>query len=148
MLTLLLKKMLKTITIYSKHIGFTIFNNNIRKAVQGKEEEMLAVIMKDSIKSSNKANNSKFLKIKKFCCCYSHFINTTRWRDLCGVWSSRLLVPTNTTMIGYVWRGCMRAVQSHKKVIWKSYFLITKSFGIIRESFSNYQHGLILRTVF
>ena len=78
MLTLLLKKMLKTITIYSKHIGFTIFNNNIRKAVQGKEEEMLAVIMKDSIKSSNKANNSKFLKTKKFCRRYSHFINTTR----------------------------------------------------------------------
>ena len=44
-------------------VGFTIFNYNIQKVVGEKNVEMLAVIMKDSIKSSNKANNAKFLKI-------------------------------------------------------------------------------------
>ena len=43
-------------------VGFTIFNNNIQKAVGEKNVEILAVIMKDSIKSSNKANNAKFFK--------------------------------------------------------------------------------------
>ena len=46
------------------HVGFTTFHNNIQKAVGEKGVEMLAVIMKDSIKSSNKANNSKLLNIK------------------------------------------------------------------------------------
>ena len=46
------------------HVGFATFNNNIQKAVGEKDVEMLAVIMKDSIKSSNKANNSKLLNIK------------------------------------------------------------------------------------
>ena len=79
MLTFLLKKMLKTACtevfsgFYKKefnfstlvnHVGFTTFNNNIQKAVGEKEVEILAVIMKDSIKSSNKANNSKLLNIK------------------------------------------------------------------------------------
>ena len=44
-------------------VGFTIFNNNIQKAVGKKYVEMLAVIMKDIIKLSNKANNAKFLRI-------------------------------------------------------------------------------------
>ena len=43
-------------------VGFTIFNKNIQKAVGKKNAEMLVVIMKDSIKSWNKANNAKFLK--------------------------------------------------------------------------------------
>ena len=46
------------------HVSFTTFNNNIQKAVGEKDVEMLAVIMKDSIKSSNKANNSRLLNIK------------------------------------------------------------------------------------
>ena len=42
--------------------GFTIFNNNTLKAVGEEDVEMLSVMRKDGIKSSNKANNSKFLK--------------------------------------------------------------------------------------
>ena len=46
------------------HVGFTAFNNNIQKAVGEKDLEMLAVITKDSIKSSNKVSNLKLLNIK------------------------------------------------------------------------------------
>ena len=48
-------------TTLVNHVGFTTFNNNIQKVVGEKDVEMLAVIMKDSIKSSN---NSKLLNIK------------------------------------------------------------------------------------
>ena len=46
-------------------VGFTIFNNNIKKAVGEKDVGMLTVVMKHGIKSSNKANNLKLSKIKK-----------------------------------------------------------------------------------
>ena len=46
-------------------VGFTIFNNNIQKAVGEKYVGMLTVVMKHGIKSSNKANNLKLSKIKK-----------------------------------------------------------------------------------
>ena len=45
-------------------IGFTIFNGNIQKAVEKKDVGMLTIIMKDGIRSSNEANNSKLSKIK------------------------------------------------------------------------------------
>ena len=84
------------------------------------------------IQSSNKASNAKFLKIPSS---LQPLINSTKWRDLCGVSSLRLMVPKNMAIIGHVWRRCTWAIQSDKKVIWKSYFLITKSFEIIRVKF-------------
>ena len=45
-------------------IGFTIFNDNVEKAVAKKDVGMLTMIMKDGIRSSNETNNSKLSKIK------------------------------------------------------------------------------------
>ena len=78
------------------HVGFTTFNNNIQKAVGEKDVEMLAVRMKDSIKSSNKANNSKLLNIE----------------NSLVVTATALIQPHEEIYVAYdLWGYCFRWIQ-------------------------------------